>query len=183
MHVLLSGLFYKGIRSNRGSYYVTWLRWLCTRRKERKRTNNHFDMLFPCPPALSAFFRASLPLSFSVACAHSSLAHSLSDSLFNGGHEKKAGTGGGVGVLWHHRWEQRHFSLTLVTLGIFFFEVGVMDKWWHWPAFVSCMWLFLGVFLWKHLLPLLTISDWWMPSPRADPVLGRCLYLLYCNSH
>lgn len=34
------------------------------------------------------------------ACAPFSLAHSLSDSLLNGGHEKKAGT---RGILWHHR--------------------------------------------------------------------------------
>lgn len=60
------------------------------RAKERKKTNNQFEALFPCPPPLS------VPPSFflSIPCAHSSLALSLPDSLFNGGLEKKAGTGG-----------------------------------------------------------------------------------------
>lgn len=60
--------------------------------KERKKTNNQFEALFPCPPP-----PLSVPPSFflSIPCAHSSLALSLPDSLFNGGLEKKAGTGGG----------------------------------------------------------------------------------------
>lgn len=66
------------------------------RAKERKKTNNQFEAPFPCPPP-----PLSVPPSFflSIPCAHSSLALSLSlpDSLFNGGLEKKAGTGGFCG--------------------------------------------------------------------------------------
>lgn len=115
-----------------------------------------------CPVLLLCLPFSVLPsLFFSLCCcvlptcAHSSLAHSLSASLFNGGHEKKAGMREFCGTTDR----SRCFSLTLATLGwlqMQFFPWSQCDGQ---VITLTCFCLLHGVVSLKPLLPLLYISD------------------------